>query len=151
MMYSWKGEVPEDDYTVPLGEAVKRKEGKDVTIIGFSKPMRNIEEAAEGFEKRGINCEVIDIRSIRPFDEETVFESVKKTNRIVIVDEAWPVASVGAWIASLVTKQCFDYLDAPPELVAMEDVPMPYNRELEKMASVGTDKIIKGVERVLYL
>lgn len=151
MMYSWKGEVPDEEYLVPLGKAAVRNEGKDVTIAGFSKPMRDILEAAEQLEKRGISCEVIDIRSIRPFDEETIFNSVKKTNRIVIVDEAWPVASVGAWISSIVTKNCFDDLDAPPELVAMEDVPTPYNRNLEKLACMSSEKIIKAVETAAYL
>ncbi len=151
MMYSWKGDVPEEEYLVPLGKAEIRKEGRDVTIAGYSKPMRNIIEAADAFEKRGISCEIIDLRSIRPLDELTIFNSVKKTNRIVIVDEAWPVASVGSWLSSIVTKNCFDDLDAPPELVAMEDVPMPYNRKLEKLAGVSTDKIIKAVETVLYL
>lgn len=151
MMYSWKGDVPEEEYLIPLGEAALRNEGRDVTIAGFSKPMRDILEAAELLEKRGISCEVIVIRSIRPLDEETIYESVKKTNRIVIVDEAWPVASVGAWLSSIVTKNCFDYLDAPPELVALEDVPAPYNRQLEISASVSTDKIVKAVETASYL
>ncbi len=151
MMYSWKGEVPDEEYLVRLGEAAVRAEGQDVTIAGFSKPMRNILEAAEALEKRGISCEVIDIRSIRPLDEETIFSSVKKTNRIVVVDEAWPFASVGSHISHLVTTNCFDYLDAPPGLVAMEDVPMPYNREMEKQVCISTDKIVKAAESVLYL
>ena len=151
MMYSWKGEVSDDDFVIPLGEAAVRTGGTDVTLAGFSKPMRNIIEAAESLEKRGISCEVIDIRSIRPLDEQTIYDSVKKTNRIVIVDEAWPFASVGSHICQLVTANCFDYLDAPPELVAMEDVPMPYNRELEKQVSISTDKIIRAAESVLYL
>lgn len=151
MMYSWKGEVPEDEYTIPLGEAAVHTEGKDVTIAGFSKPMRNILEAAENLEKRGISCEVIDIRSLRPVDEDGIFGSVRKTNRIVVVDEAWPIASFGAWLCSQITLNCFDDLDAPPELVALEDVPMPYNRELEKQTCVSTDKIIRAVERVSYL
>jgi len=151
MMYSWKGEVAGEEYLIPLGEAAVRTEGKDVTLAGFSKPMGNILEAAENLEKRGISCEVIDIRSIRPLDEETIFNSVKKTNRIVVVDEAWPFASVGSHICHLVTKNCFDYLDAPPKLAAMEDVPMPYNREMEKQVCISTDKIIRAAESVLYI
>lgn len=151
MMYSWKGEVADEDYLIPLCEAAIRTEGKDVTIAGFSKPMRNIIEAAENLEKRGISCEIIDIRSIRPLDEEAIFNSVRKTNRIVMVDEAWSFASVGSHICHLVTGNCFDDLDAPPVLVSMEDVPMPYNRAMEKQVSISTDKIIKAAESALYI
>jgi pyruvate dehydrogenase E1 component beta subunit len=151
MMYSWKGEVPDEEYLVPLGEAAVKKEGTDVTVMGFSKPMTRIREAADQLEKRGIGCEVIDLRSIRPLDEETIYKSVKKTNRVVVVDEAWPFASVGSHVCSIITRNCFDSLDAPPELAAMEDVPMPYNREMEKKVSVSVEQIIKAVETVLYI
>ena len=151
LMYSWKGDVPEEEYTVPLGEAAVRNQGKDITIAGFSKPMRDILEAAGQLEKRGISCEVLDLRTIKPLDEETLFDSVKKTNRIVVVDEAWPFASTGSHICYTVSSACFDYLDAPPGLVALEDVPMPYNRRLEKNVCVSAEKIIRAAEKVLYL
>ena len=151
MMYSWKGDVPEEEYLIPFGEAAVRREGTDITIIGFSRPLALIHEAAEQLEKRGISCEVIDLRSIRPLDEKTIYSSVKKTNRAVVVDEAWPFASVGSHICSLITTNCFDSLDAPPELAAMEDVPAPYNREMEKKVSISKEQLIKAVETVLYL
>lgn len=151
LMYSWKGEVPAGEYLVPFGEAVIRRTGGDLTIAGFSKPMRMIEQAAEVLVKEGINPEIIDIRSIRPLDENTLFSSVKKTNRCVIVDEAWPFASVGSHIAWLVTSSCFDWLDAPVELVSMEDVPMPYNHRLELAAQVSVEKIVKAAKSALYM
>ncbi|MGQ9616041.1 MAG: pyruvate dehydrogenase complex E1 component subunit beta [Spirochaetota bacterium] len=151
LMYSWKGEVPAGEYLVPFGEAVIRRIGGDVTIVGFSKPMRMIEQAAEVLVKEGINPEIIDIRSIRPLDENTLFSSVKKTNRCVIVDEAWPFASVGSHIAWLITSSCFDWLDAPVELVSMEDVPMPYNHRLELAAQISVEKIVKAAKRALYM
>jgi len=133
-----------------LGEAALRKEGDDVTVIGYSKPMRIIEGAAMQLEKEGISAEVIDLRSIRPLDVETMYESVHKTNRCVVVDEAWPFASVGSHVCWLVSKNCFDMLDAPVELVSAEDVPMPYNHRLELAAQPSVDKIIHAVKRVLY-
>ncbi len=151
MMYSWKGDVPEEEYLEPIDKAVVRTAGKDITIASFSKPMRLVEEAAEKLEERGISVEVIDLRSLRPLDEETILQSVKKTNRFLMVEEAWPFASVGHSVCSIVTSKAFDFLDAPPELVAMEDVPMPYNRELEKNVCITTDKIIKGAEKILYI
>lgn len=150
LMYSWKGEVPAEEYLVPLGEAAVRRTGKDVTIVGFSKPMQMVEGAAAVLEKEGVEAEVIDIRSIRPLDEKTICASVKKTNRCVVVDEAWPFASVGSQIAWLVSHKCFDWLDAPVELVSMEDVPIPYNHTLELAAQPSVEKIVKAAKRVLY-
>jgi len=100
--------------------------------------------------RRGVSAEVIDLRSIRPLDDETMYESVHKTNRCVVVDEAWPFASVGSHVCWLVSKNCFDMLDAPVELVSAEDVPMPYNHRLELAAQPSVDKIIHAVKRVLY-
>ncbi len=150
LMYSWKGEVPAEEYLVPLGEAAVRRAGKDVTIVGFSKPMQMVQGAAAVLEKEGVDAEVIDIRSIRPLDEKSIFESVKRTNRCVVVDEAWPFASVGSHIAWLVSHKCFDWLDAPVELVSMEDVPIPYNHTLELAAQPSVEKIVKAAKRVLY-
>ncbi len=150
-MYSWKGEVPVEEYLVSFGESAIRREGGDVTIVGFSKPMRMVETAAAQLGERGIEAEVIDLRTIRPLDEEAVYRSVRKTNRCVIVDEAWPFASVGSHVAWLVSRNCFDWLDAPVEVVTLEDVPMPYNHTLELAAQISTEKIVTAAKGVLYL
>jgi pyruvate dehydrogenase E1 component beta subunit len=150
LMYSWKGEVPEGDLVIPLGTADVKRPGKDVTLIGFSKPLRMVLEAAEALAAQGIDAEVVDLRSIRPLDEAAIYESVRKTNRCVVVDEAWPFASVGSHVAWLVSHNCFDDLDAAVEFVSAEDVPMPYNHGLELAAQVSVDKIVDAVKRVLY-
>jgi pyruvate dehydrogenase E1 component beta subunit len=151
LMYAWKGEVPAEEYLVPFGKGEVRREGKDATVVGFGKPMRSILAAAEGLAKEGIDAEVIDLRSIRPLDEEIVERSVRKTNRCVVVDEAWPFASVGSHLAWLVSKSCFDHLDAPVELVASEDVPMPYNHTLELAAQPSIQKIAAALKKAMYL
>jgi pyruvate dehydrogenase E1 component beta subunit len=151
LMYSWKGEVPEGEYLVPFGEAERRREGRDVTVVAYSKPVRTALAAAEALSKEGVEAEVLDLRTVRPLDEEAVYRSVRNTNRCVVVDEAWPFASVGSHIAWLVSKNCFDYLDAPVELVASEDVPMPYNHALELAAQPSVAKITGAVEKVMYL
>ena len=151
MMYAWKGEVPEEEYLIPIGKADVKREGSDITLVGFSKPVKMLLEAARQLEEEGIDAEVIDIRSIRPLDEGTVYKSVKKTNRCVVVDEAWPFASVGSHIGWLVSKNCFDLLDAPVELVHAEDVPMPYNHSLELAAQPSADKIAAAAKQALYI
>lgn len=150
LMYGWKGEVPETEYLIPFGKADVKKTGKSVTIVGFSKPIKMILEAADLLEKDGIEAEVIDLRSLRPLDEETIYQSVRKTNRCVVVDEAWPYASVGSHVAWLISRNCFDYLDAPVELVTLEDVPMPYNHHLELSAQPSVKKVIDAVKRATY-
>ena len=151
LMYSHKGEVPNEEYLIPFGQATKRIEGKDVTIVGFSQAMRVVEEAVEGLSKQGVEVDLIDLRTLRPLDKGAVYNSVKKTNRLVVVDESWPVASVGSWLACKVSKDCFDWLDAPPELVAMEDVPMPYNHTLELATQPSVEKVQAAVKKVLYI
>ena len=150
LMYSWKGEVQEKEYLIPFQSADIKRAGSDVTLIGFSRPMRLLNEAAIELEKEGISAEVIDLRSLRPLDTETIYRSVKKTNRCVVVDDAWPFASVGSHVAWLISKNCFDFLDAPVELVSGEDVPMPYNHFLELAAQVSTKKILDAAKRVSY-
>ena len=150
LMYAWKGEVPEGEYLLPLEEADIKREGDDVTIITYSKPLRVVQEAAKQLDAEGISVEIVDLRSLRPIDEDTLYASVKKTNRCVVVDESWPVASVGSHVAWLVSRNCFDLLDAPVELVASEDVPMPYNHRLELAAQPSVDKVIAAVNSVLY-
>ena len=151
LMYSWKGEVPEGEYLVPFGEAERRREGRDVTVVAYSKPVRTALAAAEVLSKEGVEAELLDLRTVRPLDEEAVYRSVRKTNRCVVVDEAWPFASVGSHLAWLVSKNCFDYLDAPVELVASEDVPMPYNHALELAAQPSVAKVTAAVRKVMYL
>jgi len=150
MMYSWKGEVPEQEYLVPLGKADIKRQGTDVSLVSYSKPVRMVLQAAEELAGEGIDAEVVDLRSIRPLDEFTLYNSVRKTNRCVVVDEAWPFASVGSHVGWLVSRNCFDYLDAPVELVSSEDVPMPYNHKLELAAQPSVEKIVRAVKSVLY-
>ncbi|MHB9005075.1 MAG: alpha-ketoacid dehydrogenase subunit beta, partial [Coriobacteriia bacterium] len=134
IMYSWKGEVPDKEFLVPIGEAQVAREGADLTIITYSKPLKLALEAADRLALKGVEAEVVDLRSLRPLDEERLYDSVRKTGRCIVVEEAWPVASVGSHIAWLVSKNCFDILDAQVELVSGEDVPMPYNHSLELAA-----------------
>jgi pyruvate dehydrogenase E1 component beta subunit len=150
LMYSWKGEVPENEYLIPIGSADVKLEGSTVTLIGFSKTVRLLMDAAKELSNIGISAEIIDLRSIKPLDEETIYKSVKKTNRCVVVDEAWPFASVGSHVSWLISRNCFDYLDAPVELVSSEDVPMPYNHHLELSAQPSVEKIINAVKMVTY-
>ena len=151
MMYGLKGEVPEEEYLVPLGKAEIKRAGEEVTLISFSKPMQTILEAADVLEKEGYSAEVIDLRSLRPLDEEAVYSSVVKTNRCVIVDNDWPMASFGSYLGWLISKNCFDSLDAPVEMVAMEDVPMPYNHALELAVQPSVEKIVAAAKRVMYV
>lgn len=151
LMYGWKGEVPEEEYLIPLGVADIKNAGSDVTLIVHGKPYKVAMEAVEILEKEGISAEVVDLRTIRPLDEDTIYESVRKTNRCVVIDESWPFASVGSHIAWLVSKNCFDDLDAEVELVSSEDVPMPYNHTLELHAQPSAEKIVNAVKKVMYL
>ncbi len=151
LMYPWKGEVPEGEHLVPLGKAEVRRQGTDLTLVSYSKPMRMLAEAAEDLSKVGIEAELIDLRSLRPLDMETVTASVRKTNRCVVVEESWPMCSVGSHVAYLVSRDCFDVLDAQVELVACEDVPMPYNHTLELAAQPSVARIVEAARRVLYL
>lgn len=151
LMYAWKGEVPDEEYLLPIGKADVKRAGKDVTIVTYSKPLKAVQAAAEILAGRGIEAEIVDLRSIRPLDEETIYASVRKTNRAVVVDESWPFASVGSHVAWLVSKNCFDVLDAPVELVSSEDVPMPYNHRLELAAQPSAEKVAAAAKKTLYL
>jgi len=151
MAYSWTGEVPEEEYTIPLGKADVKREGAEITLITYSKPVRMVLEAAAELEKLGVDAEVIDLRSLRPLDEETIYASVRKTNRAVVIDESWPVASFGSHVAWLISHNCFDVLDAQVELVSSEDVPMPYNHAMELAVQPSVEKIVAAAKRVLYM
>ncbi len=151
LMYSWEGEVPEGEYLVPIGKADVKREGSDLTLITYSKPLRLVLSAAEELAKLGVSAEVIDLRSLRPLDEDAIIRSVRKTHRAVVVDESWPFASVGSHVSYLISKNCFDDLDAPVEFVSSEDVPMPYNHRLELAAQPDAAKVVSAAKRVLYM
>lgn len=150
LMYSWKGEVPDEQYLLPLDQADVKRSGKDVSLIGFGRPLRIILQAAELLAEQGHEAEVVDLRTLRPLDEQSLYNSVRKTNRCVVIDEDWPQASVGSHVAWLISNHCFDDLDAPVELVSMEDVPMPYNHTLELAAQPSVEKIVAAARAVLY-
>jgi len=152
ILYGSHGAVPKvDDWLVPIGKARIARAGSDVTIVSFSRGMVYALEAAEALAKDGIAAEVIDLRTLRPLDLDTVLTSVRKTNRIVTVEEAWPVCSVGSEICAQVAMQAFDHLDAPPAKVSGADVPMPYAANLEKLALPSTERVIAAVKSVLYV
>jgi pyruvate dehydrogenase E1 component beta subunit len=151
LIYGRQFEIPTDeDYLVPLGKAAVLRQGKDVTITAFSITVGYALEAAERLASEGIDAEVIDLRTIRPLDTETIIDSVRKTNRIVSVEEGWPFAGVGSEICTLVCEKAFDYLDAQPARVCAEDVPLPYASNLEKLALPSADKIVQAVKAVCY-
>lgn len=150
MTYGKTGEVPSEEYLIPFGVADVKKEGTDVTVITWSKEVFVAQEVAEELEAEGVNVEIVDIRSIRPLDEETIYKSVRKTNRVVIAQEAWPFSSVGSHIAFLIAQNCFDDLDAPVEVVSMLDVPMPYNGLLEKEVLPHKGRIKDAINKVMY-
>ncbi|HSE21482.1 MAG TPA: pyruvate dehydrogenase complex E1 component subunit beta [Pyrinomonadaceae bacterium] len=151
-MYGNKGEVPEDpDFTIPLGVADVKREGKDVTIVARSLMVPLALKAAETLEKQGVSCEVIDPRTIRPLDINTIVESVKKTNRVVVAEESHPFCGVNAELCTQIMERAFDYLDAPVKRVSGADVPMPYAKNLENMAIPDVNKIVAAVREVAYL
>jgi pyruvate dehydrogenase E1 component beta subunit len=151
MMYGQSFDVPDDsDYIVPLGKARIMREGGDVTITAFSRMVGFALQAAEKLAEEGIEAEVINLRSIRPLDTETIVESVKKTNRLVSVEESWPFAGIGSEMAALMMEQAFDYLDAPMARVHGADVPLPYAANLEKLALPQVDNIVNAAKSVCY-
>src|SRR5215210_1027920 len=151
-MYGNKGEVPEEeDYTIPLGVADIKREGKDATIVARSLMVPVALKAAEELEKQGVSCEVIDPRTIRPLDIDTIINSVKKTNRVVIAEESHPFCGVGAEISAQINERAFDYLEAPVRRVSGADVPMPYAKNLEKLAIPDVEQLVKAVREVAYL
>jgi pyruvate dehydrogenase E1 component beta subunit len=152
ILYGASGPVPKlDDWTVPIGKARIARAGNHVTIVSFARGMVYALEAAEELAGEGIEAEVIDLRSLRPLDLETVIASVQKTNRLVTVEEAWPVCSVGSEICAQVAIAAFDYLDAPPAKVSGVDVPMPYAANLERLALPSAQHVIEAVKGVLYV
>ncbi len=151
ILYGTSGPVPKGEWLVPIGKARIARAGNHVTIVSFARGMQYALEAAETLAKDGIEAEVIDLRSLRPLDIDTIIESVKKTNRLVTVEEAWPVCSVGSEICAQVAIRAFDYLDAPPAKVSGADVPMPYAANLEKLALPTSAQVVDAVKSVLYV
>jgi len=151
VMYGDKGEVPEGEYLIPLGVADVRKEGTDVTIVSFGKIFKVARAAAEELAKEGINAELIDLRTVRPIDYATIIHSVRKTNRLVVVEEAWPLANISTDIAFHVQKHAFDYLDAPVGRVVSADVPLPYAPTLIEQALPNVAKTVKAIREAMYV
>ncbi|MCF8715915.1 pyruvate dehydrogenase complex E1 component subunit beta [Joostella atrarenae] len=149
-MYGDKGEIPEDDYTIPLGVADIKREGNDVTIVSFGKIIKEAYKAAEELEKEGISCEIIDLRTIRPMDHDTILKSVKKTNRLVILEEAWPFGNIATEITYQVQSQAFDFLDAPIIKINTADTPAPYSPVLLEEWLPNSGDVVKAVKKVLY-
>ena len=150
-MYGDKGEVPEDEYLIPIGKADIKRPGNQVTLVSYNKMMKVTLAAAEALAQEGIDAEVIDLRSIRPLDHETLLRSVRKTNRMVVIDESWPFASVSSEIAYRIQKDAFDHLDAPVVRVNGADVPMSYSMPLVAAYLPSVDKVVKAVKEVMYL
>jgi len=148
-LYQWRGEVPDGDYTIPIGKSKVQRPGDAVTVVSYSKGLQMTMEAADRLAKEGINIEVVDLRTLRPLDMEPVIESFKKTNRAVIVEEGWRSYGVGSEVAARLYEDAFDYIDAPIKRVAQKEVPLPYNRTLEQMALPQVEDIIKAVKEVL--
>jgi pyruvate dehydrogenase E1 component beta subunit len=150
-MYGDKGEVPDGEYLIPIGVAEIKKHGSDVTLVSFGKVMKVALGAAVELEKEGISVEVIDLRTIRPIDYNTVIESVKRTNRLVIIEEAWPLGSIATEVAFKVQKEAFDFLDAPVKRITAADVPLPYAPTLIEASLPNTLRVIRAVKEVMYV
>jgi len=151
-MYGDKGEVPEpeEEYLIPIGKADIKREGKDVTIVSFGKIIKEAYKAADKLAEEGIECEIIDLRTIRPMDHQTILDSVKKTNRIVVLEEAWPFGSIASEITYIVQSQAFDYLDAPVQRITTADTPAPFSANLLKEWLPNADDVVKAVKKVMY-
>jgi len=148
-LYSVKGDVPDELDTIPLGKAHVAREGTDVTVVAYSRMTHVALEAAATLEKQGVSVEVVDLRSLRPLDEDTIVQSVQKTHRCVVVHEGWPYGGVGAEVADRVQRLAFDSLDAPVLRVTTLDVPMPYNAKLEQLCIPQADRVVATVQRVV--
>ena len=149
-MYGDKGEVPEGEYILPIGVAEIKREGTDVTIVSFGKIIKEAYAAADALAKEGVSCEVIDLRTVRPLDIDTILQSVKKTNRLVILEEAWPFGNVSTEITYQVQEKAFDYLDAPIIKINTADTLAPYSPVLLKEWLPNSDDVIKAVKKVMY-
>ncbi len=151
MLYNLKGEVPEGEHVVPIGQADIKREGTDVTLICHSKTVAVALKAADQLAEQNVSAEVVDLRSLRPMDEAAILASVAKTNRAVVVEEGWPHIGIGAQVVDIIQRDAFDHLDAPVQRVTQADVPMPYNKHLERAAKASPEKVAAAARRVLYL
>jgi pyruvate dehydrogenase E1 component beta subunit len=151
MLYNLKGEVPDGEHLVPIGQADVKREGTDVTLICHSKTVAVALKAADQLAEQNVSAEVVDLRSLRPMDEAAILASVAKTNRAVVVEEGWPHAGIGAQVVDIIQRDGFDQLDAPVQRVTQADVPMPYNKHLERAAKASPEKVAAAARRVLYL
>jgi pyruvate dehydrogenase E1 component beta subunit len=151
MLYNTKGEVPEGELLVPIGRADVKRPGTDVTVICHSKTVVPALKAADQLAGQGVSAEVIDLRSLRPLDETAILTSVAKTHRAVVAEEGWPHCGIGAQVVDVIQRDAFDELDAPVQRVTQADVPMPYNKQLERLAKPSPEKIVAAARRVLYL
>ena len=149
-MYGDKMEIPEGEYLIPIGVADIKKSGSDVTLVSYGKMVKNVLEAAEQLEKQGISAEVIDLRTLRPLDYDTVIQSVQKTNRLVIVEESWPFGGISTEISYMIQQKAFDYLDAPIKRITSPDISAPYSAELFKEWYPSVGEIIEAVQSVSY-
>jgi pyruvate dehydrogenase E1 component beta subunit len=149
-MYGDKGEVPEEEYIIPIGKADIKREGTDVTIVSFGKIMKVALATAEELAKENISCEVIDLMTVRPIDYDTIIESVKKTNRLVIVEESWPLASISTEISYMVQKRAFDYLDAPVHRICTTDTPLGYAPTFVQEFLPNVERTTKAIKAVMY-
>lgn len=150
-MYGDKGEVPEEEYTIPIGKADIKREGEHVTIVSFGKIIKEAYKAADELAEEGISCEIIDLRTVRPLDYEAILKSIKKTNRMVILEEAWPFGNVSTDITYKVQQDAFDYLDAPIIKINTADTPAPYSPALLQEWLPNHEDVIKAVKKVMYL
>ncbi|MGH9262673.1 MAG: alpha-ketoacid dehydrogenase subunit beta, partial [Acidimicrobiales bacterium] len=151
MLYNTKGDVPDGEYVTTIGAADVKRPGTDVTLICHSKTVTLALKAAEQLAEQGVAAEVVDLRSLRPLDVEAIVGSVTKTNRCVVAEEGWPHSGIGAQVVDIVQRDAFDHLDAPVLRVTQADVPMPYNKQLERAAKPSVEKIVAAARRVLYL
>jgi pyruvate dehydrogenase E1 component beta subunit len=153
LLYNTKGEVPDaadGDFVIPLGLAEVKREGADVSIITHGSPVHLALQAADKLAKEGVQAEVLDLRSIRPLDVDAILATVRKTNRVVVLDEGWSFVGVGAQVTSIIQDEAFDDLDAPVVRVTQADVPMPYAKNLEQLAKPSVDRVVQACNRVLY-
>ena len=147
-LYSSKGEVPDDEYTIPIGKAEVKRSGNDVSLISYSRMLTLCMKAADQLVQEGIDAEVLDLRTLRPLDVESIINSVRKTHRAVIVEEDWKSVGMGAEVESRIMEGAFDYLDAPVVRLAAQEVPMPYSKPLEQSALPSLDQIISTVKQI---
>jgi pyruvate dehydrogenase E1 component beta subunit len=150
LIYGDKGMVPEEEYLIPIGKAEIKRSGSDITLVSFGKMMKVALTAAEELSREGIEAEVIDLRTVRPIDYAAIVESVKKTNRLVVVEEAWPLASISSEISYHIQRYAFDYLDAPVHRVTSRDVPLPYAPTLIEAILPSVERTVKAGKAVLY-